>query len=159
MQGSEIVKIGTYRVDLPVLASHYIEVAADTVLVIKGSRLDVPSYHHVEGRVGRLVWVLNIQVVTANSEFILRVALSTNDVLLQHFAAQCDFLLFTRQSIRLHRLVAKVGIDRACSCGTCATIAVTLAEIIPVRFVKIEIIFSSSSVVCHVKSMFYYFQI
>lgn len=41
----------TYRVNLPVLASDNIKLAADTVLVVEGAALDVARDHQVEGRV------------------------------------------------------------------------------------------------------------
>ena len=56
--------------------------AADTVLVVKGARLDVTSHHHVERRVRWLVWVFYVQVVAAKAKLVLRITLALLNVLL-----------------------------------------------------------------------------
>ena len=89
--------IETYGDDFPVLAGACsdVELAADTVLVVEGARLDVASHHHIETRVGRLRRVGHIKVVPANAQLVLRVdATLGSDLLQQHAAAEIDFLLF-----------------------------------------------------------------
>ena len=70
LQVSECV---TYRVHLPILASDDVELAADAVLVVEGARLDVARHHHVERRVGGLVWIIDREVIAAESQVVLGV--------------------------------------------------------------------------------------
>ena len=60
----------TYRMNLPVLASDNIKLAADTILVVEGATLDVARGHQVEGRVRRLQGVINFHIVAANAHLI-----------------------------------------------------------------------------------------
>ena len=56
---------------LPVLSANNIKLTADTVLVVKGARLDVSCCHEVEWRVGRLVRVIYFEIVAAKSKHVL----------------------------------------------------------------------------------------
>ena len=60
----------TYRDDLPVSAASHVVLAADTVLVVEGARLDMPRHHQVEGRVRWLVWIVHVHVIAANAKLV-----------------------------------------------------------------------------------------
>lgn len=53
--------------NLPVLPTRHIEVAADSVLVVKSARLNMPSEHQIKGRIRWLIRVINIEVIATNS--------------------------------------------------------------------------------------------
>ena len=68
---------------MPVLAANDIELAADTVLAVEGTGLDVPGHHQVEGCVRRLVRIRDAEVVAADAQVVLRVETAVLQLLLQ----------------------------------------------------------------------------
>ena len=48
---------------MPVLATDNIELATDTILVVKSAGLDMPSYHEIERRVRWLVRIIDRKVI------------------------------------------------------------------------------------------------
>ena len=72
---------------MPVLPANDVKLTANTVLVVKGARLDMSSHHQVEGGVGRLVRIVNFEIVAAKSEHILGVLPTLHHLLLKDFPA------------------------------------------------------------------------
>lgn len=62
-------EVSTYRNDFPVFAgaTSNVEVAAYTILVVEGARLDVSCAHQIEARVRRFVRIKHLQVVPTDS--------------------------------------------------------------------------------------------
>lgn len=59
------LKTKTYLNNLPVLARAELKLAANTIEVVHGARLDVPVNKHIEGGIGRAAWVMNFEIVPA----------------------------------------------------------------------------------------------
>ena len=82
----------TYRNDLPVSAASHVELAADTVLVVKDARLDMPRDHKVKGCVRWLMRIINVHVVATDSQLVRCVTTTGDHLVLEKFASEVDLL-------------------------------------------------------------------
>ena len=77
---------------MPFLApANDIVLAADTVLIVEGSRLDMAVDHEVEERVGRLLRVIDVHVIASKSQLICGDIASRQKLVLKQFVSELEF--------------------------------------------------------------------
>jgi len=145
--------------DLPVLTTHNFELAADAVLVVESARLNVASDHQVERRVGRLVWVIYVHIVAADSELVVGWVHPTSEKLfIQNFTSKIDLLTLLRHAIsRIGHISAGcvvckewIGVLSNWIDPTLVSTVNALTVLVGILIVEVKIVFAIGVPVLHI---------